>query len=77
MREFLLYTVALPFVLWWAYRGFAAAYAVYTADRHERLALALARKNARFARAYSTVRGLGGTIPSVSPWQRPENGGQP
>lgn len=76
MRELLLYGVALPFVLWWAYKGFALALAVYRRDGRERRALALARNSQAFARAYSTVRGLGGSIPSCAPWERAENGGQ-
>jgi len=76
MREILLYLVVAPFVLWWSYRGFAAALALYRQDRKERLALALGRNSAPFARAYSTVRALGGTIPSCAPWHRAENGGE-
>lgn len=73
MREFLLYGVALPFALWFAVTAWRRAYAMYRQARRERLALALSRDSAHFGRAYATVRALGGTIPSVSPWEREEN----
>lgn len=76
MREFLLYGVVTPFVFWWAYKGFGIALALYRHDRKERLALALAREGGPFSVAYTTVKSLGGKIPSCPPWCRPETGGQ-
>ena len=73
MREFLLYGVALPFVLWWAYKAFSAALTLVRRDAKEAAALALARKGGPFAVAYSTIKTLDGKIPSTNPWQREEN----
>ena len=73
MREFLLYGVASPLVLWFVVAVWRKAYLYARADAREAAALALARDSAPFARAYATVRALGGKIPACAPWEREEN----
>jgi len=73
MREFLLYGVAIPLVLWFAVAGWRRAYALYRQDRRERLALALARDSEAFRIAWGTVKTIDGKIPSSNPWDREEN----
>lgn len=73
MREFLLYGVAVPLVLWFAIAVWRKALLLARQDTKEAAALALARDSAPFARAYATVRALGGKIPACAPWEREEN----